>query len=377
MAYEKWQARLDGKKVETFLQPQLEDAGYYRKPIKNKLPNGQWETVGWIPVALWVEGRVFGDKEQDVLCGLIGAGARMRDMTPKELGDEELWSYIANHPISYGTYKMVAEEGKPWPDSQAEQLQATIPAANREVEKTDNKPAEELPLHVQHKQAIDSACGVAKAFKIASEKEAEQGLGIKNRLAELRLAAKRDGEAAYKPHYNEYARLYAVWNPMIGQAEAEETSLNTKLLTWRETERKRIAAEQAKTATEAAAAAAIEAERVRAEQEVNERAADRAIANGDPEPPPLVTAPERSMEQVAQNQAPPLAAKPLTPTYGKRRLKEEEKTFLDETKAIDFDALFAYFKDTAEVQMLLKTLALAAVRAGREVPGVTTRKGLI
>jgi len=373
VTYTKWQARLAQKEagqkvltVPSFTSPDAEDEGYYRKPITKKLPNGRNEVLDWIPIALWVE--------NGQLVGLIGAGAGMRKVSPHDL--DAIWSWCVQHPISYATYKAIAEEGKPWPDSQAEQLEATIPAANREVEKTDNNPEEELPLEVQHAQAIDSACGVAKAFTIASEKEAEQGLGIKNRLAELRLAAKRDGEAAYKPPYNEYSRLYAIWNPMVARADAEEKAMGTKLLTWRDKERKRIAAEQAQAAAKAAAEAAVEAERVRLEHEENERAADRAIARGEPEPPPVVAEAEVPPVASVASAVPPAPA-PLKPTYGKGKLKEIDKIFLDETQPIDFAALFGYFKDTAEVQILLKTLALAAVRAGRDVPGISTRKGLV
>jgi len=382
MSYDNWKKRLAGEAVKTFLQPGNDDEGYYRKPVKQKLQNGQWKTLGWNAVALWVDG---GE-----LVGLIGSydnPLKVRELTADELTSEEFWSYIVANPISYSVYKTRAEDGKPWPDEPAEQLAKTmengtdIPAANREVAKTDNNPPEELPPEKVHEQAIDNAIGVSKVFDIKTEADAGQALGIKNRLAELRLAATRDGEALYKPPFAEYKRLYAIWNPMVARADTEEKALNTKILRFRESERKRIVAEQwaaaKKAADEAYAKAAAEANRLRAEQEENDRAADRAIARGEPEVPPVVVETEAPPVAPVVTAAPTPAPAPLTPTYGKRRLKEEEKTFLDEDKPIDWDLLFSYFKNTPEVQLVLKTLALAAVRAGREVPGVSTRKGLI
>jgi hypothetical protein len=373
MSFTRWRRRLLGERVETFLQPDQGDEGYYRKPVKKKLNNGQWQTLGWNAVGLWM-----GPNGQ--MTGLIHSWDNpiiVRDLTRDELTSEEFWSYIVANPISYETYEKVAG-GEPWPDSKEVQLANTmpdIPAADREVAKDDNKPPEDLPLDVQHRNAIMSAVGVAKAFTVTSDDTAEQGLGIKNRLAELRLAAQRDGEAAYKPVYAEYKRLFGIWNPMVGLAEDEEKSLNGKLLTWRESERRRIAAEAEKVRVEAAKAAAAEAERKRLEEEAAQRAADRAIIRGEPEAAPEI-------HEEAPCPAPPAAAStpapaPLRPTYGKRKLKEEEKTFLDETQPIDFDALYQHFKNTEVVQLTLKTLALAAVRSGSEVPGVKTRRGLI
>lgn len=404
MPFHRWKRRLAGERVATFLLPDLEDEGYYRRPVIRKLtdangkPSGRKEIIGWIPVAIFVEYVGGGKDAKDVLRGLIGIGSEMRNMTNDELKSEEFWSWIVAHPIEYKIYKAVAEDGEPWPDSSAERLKVTmpaeqvsgdyegteddvrVPAAGREVARSDNsEPEKELPLDVKHRNAITSAVGVAKAFVVTSEATAAQGLGIKNRLAELRLSASRAGEAIYKPLHTAYVTEREKWLPMVNQADVEEKALNTKILTWRETERKRLAAEAvkaaAKAAEEARVAAVAEAERLRLEQEENERAADRAIARGEPEVPPVI----------AETEAPPVAPvvaaastpapAPLRPTYGTRKLKEEEKTFIDEVT--DWSALFAHFKDNEAVQVTLKTLALQAVRNGLTVPGVTTRRGLI
>jgi hypothetical protein len=117
--YANWKARLAGQTVKTYLQPQLEDAGYYRLPITNRKPNGQTDITGWVPVAMWVEG--------EEMTGLVGAGDEMREMTSTQLCGEQFWSWICRNPITYEVYDAVANHGAPWPDSPAEQLANTLP----------------------------------------------------------------------------------------------------------------------------------------------------------------------------------------------------------------------------------------------------------
>jgi hypothetical protein len=115
--YINWRRRLAGEKVETFLQPQAADCGYYRKPITeavlgaNGKTNGQKRVIGWIPVAYYVDAFL-----PTVLRGLIGAGDGMRDLSEHEVTDESLWSYCCRYPIPYDVYQAVAENGEPWPD---------------------------------------------------------------------------------------------------------------------------------------------------------------------------------------------------------------------------------------------------------------------
>ena len=142
---------------------------------------------------------------------------------------------------------------------------------------------------------------------VTNETEAAQALGSKNRIAELRLAADKAGKAFYDPPYREYKRLHGLWSPMVARADAKEKELNRAILTFREFERQRIAKEQAEAI-----------ERQREIDEANERAAQRAIAAGEPEAAPKVVEVEM-----------PSAPVPVLPTYGTRKLKEEVKTILD------------------------------------------------
>jgi hypothetical protein len=375
MAFDNWRKRLEAAKLPTvaerraaiaalkinFSQPTLDDEGYYRRPITEaKLgpdgkTNGQKRIIGWEPVAYFIKNGVFG--------GAIGK----RYMAINEVTDEGLWSWVVGNPIDEEVYR-AAIAGKPWPDLTPISLQdalnvslsglaaGDIPAANRDVSKSDNAPPEDLPLDQQHATGIDNA--IAAALKtVTSEAEAAIALGSKNRLAELRLAAEKAGKAIYEPLYRDYQAAQKPWPPMVKRAEAEERRLNTAILTFRESERKRIAKEQ------------LEAfEKQQAIDEANIRAADRAIAAGEPEPPPVV-------EEVVV----PMAQAPLVAPYrapGQRAaLKEVDQWFLDEVN--DYDAVYTYFKNNEALRVTLKTLATAAVRLGQVVPGTKTHKGLV
>jgi hypothetical protein len=345
--YAKWRARLAGEKVLTFPQPDEEDIGWYRKPIteprvnaKTGQRNGKTIVVGWEPVEYFMD---FGDS---VLRGRIGN----REMTSNEVVDN--WTWCCRYPISEEWYRDAAELGKPWPDAKAGLVQ--IPAADRDVTATDNTQAEEIAPDKAHAAAVDAAIGAALKT-VTSTAEDAQANGSKNRIAELRLAADKAGKAIYEPIYRQYTAEQKKWSPIIARATAEEKRLNTEILKFRESERQRIAKEQA------------EADRKQRElDEANARAADRAIARGEPEPEPEVV-----------EAAPVIAAAPIAPTYGTRVIKEQVKTFLYEVE--DFDLVYNFFKvqSRGQVETFLKDLAERAIKAGFEVPGTKTRKGLI
>lgn len=333
MNYDKWQKRLAGIKVPTFPQPDENDIGFYRKPITVKQPNGRNKILGWEPIAYFISG--------GMLCGRINND----DMSGNEVID--LWTWCCAYPITEDQYRAVAERGEDWFDAASKD----IPAANREVAPDDNDPPEVL-TEKDHAAGIDTA--ISAAIKtVTNEIEAAQALGSKNRIAELRLAAAKAGKAEYDSPYREYVRLRDLWAPMVARADAAEKALNKAVLTFREKERVRIAKEQAEAD-----------ERQRLQDEANARAADRAIAAGETEQPPIV----EDLPIV-------VASAPILPTYGTRKLKEEVKTFLDSVN--DFDAVYTYFRDAPEVKAFLTTLATAAIKAGRTVPGTTTREGLI
>ena len=367
MSFNRWRARLAGEKVVTYLQPDEDDEGYYRRPITepklaaNGQRNGQKRIIGWEPVAYFID--------RGKLCGVIGD----RDMAINEVTDESLWSWVVRHPITEELYRAVAERDEPWPDlkqigvdlvpgdgfqipTSNERLAPgtlmgeIVPAANREVARGDNNPPDVLP-EVEHAQAIDSAIGAA-ITKVTTEAEAAIALGSKNRIAELRLAADKAGKAIYEPIYRDYKKVQAVWSPIVARAVAAEGKLNTAVLTFREFERQRLAKEQ----READA-------KQKLIDEHNEKAAQLAIAAGRPEPAPVVEQP-----------APVAQPAPISPTYGTRKLKEELKKFAVINDDVE---VYRHFRADADLKALLEKLATNAIRSGATVPGATFREGLI
>lgn len=382
MSFEKWKARLAicqghntvsarraaiaASGVKTFMEPDAEDEGYYRKPLvepalgPNGKTNGQKQLIGWVPCAYFlVEGN---------LCGVIGAGNDLRDMTDDEVKDGGLWSWVVANPISYETYVAVAENGEPWPDHPkpvvstpmnrlADNLGDINDALQGRPVATDNQPVEpaaakkEPETLEEFQAAIATVLKNAPADKITSIEAAAIAAGNKNALAEIRLKADKAGRAIYEPLFRNYQKIQKAWSPLPKLCEDQEKAIQREINLFQEAERVRLAAEQA------AAAQAI-----KDEEERNQRAADRAIANGEPEPEPEVT------EIVVPTAIP---AK-ITPTYGTRAVKQELQTFVTITDSL---AVAKFFIANEKMQALLNELATNAIRAGVEVPGTTHRKG--
>lgn len=369
MSFDKWKARLAicqghstvsarraaiaASGIKTFMEPDAEDEGYYRKPLVEPAlgpdgkTNGQKRLIGWVPCAYFLVGVAAGDKETDVLCGVIGAGNDLRDMTDDEVKDGGLWSWVVANPISYETYVAVAENGEPWPDG--------VPAGKPVA--TDNQPIEpattkkEPETLEEFQAAIATVLNSAPADKVTSIEAAAIAAGNKNALAEIRLKADKAGRAIYEPLFRDYQKIQKSWAPLPKLCEDQEKKIQREINLFQEAERVRLAAEQA-----AAARLIVE------EEERNQRAADRAIANGEPEPEPEVT----------EIVVPTAVVAPITPTYGTRAVKAELKTFVTITDSL---AVAKFFIANEKMQALLNELATNAIRAGVEVPGTTHRKG--
>ncbi len=354
-----WKKRLAGEQIQT--HDGDPNVGFYRLRKKDAATNEVW----WTPAAYFID--------DGQLVGVIGD----RNMNDREV--TELWTYVCGNPIPEEVFfafdGRVEVPNAEWPKgllgepkrppfankddafliptrtvTRAE-LEETFPAANREVARSDNAEPE-VPLHEQHKAAIEAAIGAAPKAVPTTAEECALVEGSKNRIAELRLKADKAGKVIYEPIFRTYKAEQEQWSPVINAATTAEKALGQLALRFRENERQRIA----KEAAEAAA-------KQREIDEANARAADRAIAAGKPEPAPMV----------AEVAAPTIA--PVAPTYGKRTTKAELKIILDEVT--DFDALYQYFKNTDEVKAALTVLARVAVAAGRTVPGTKTREGLI
>lgn len=369
MSFDKWKQRLEiAAKYPTvkaraeataalkinFTVPDGADEGYYRKPITEAAigadgkTNGQKRVIGFEPVAYFLN-------KEGMLCGTIGK----RRMTDEEIGD--IWTWVANRPIPYEWWEAVAKRGEPWPDlANIKEVQAAlaIPAANREVTASDNK-GDDRPLDVMYRESIENAVRAAEDLQAIDEASAAMVLGAENRLAELRLAADKAGHAIYDPLHEVYKAEQKKWPGMVALAKTMEEKLHRRYLVYR--------AGVKKLADEAAAAAAAEAARI---EEANARAADRAIAQGTAEPAPAV--PEPPPEAAA-------APSPVAATYrapGQRtKPKEVETWHLDGID--DQEAVYAFFKDNADVKAALLKVATAAIKNGQEVPGTRRHFGLV
>lgn len=365
--YDKYFKRLHGEKVETYDGDP--EPGFYRLPQRTSRQEGS-KITGWKAVAYFYDGLT------KTIVGVIGD----RDMTPNEITD--LWTHVCAYPIPEQVYRDI-EAGKPWPrDLIGEPKQASrtaypsapmsatiqgrtahtvvvddIPAADRVVTASDNAPpVDDLTLDQQHKQAIENAVK-APVSPITSAEEDAAAMGRKNRIAELRLAAEKAGKAIYEPMFRVYTAEQKKWSPLGALCTAKEREITTAVLLFRESERKRLLKIQQD---------ADEAQRVI--DEANVRAADRAIMRGEPEPAPTVVhAPV--FDEVRPT--------PVMPTYGTRVIKEELKKFAEIPTPEAWAQVREHFKDNAELRMLLMKLSQAEVNAGRTVPGVQIREGLV
>lgn len=369
MSYDNWRARLAiAEKYKTvaerrkavaalkinFSQPGEADCGYYRKPITEKDPSGNGLNIikGWIPVSYFMHG--------DKLVGIIGAGDDARDMTDDEVGDEQLWSYVVSHPISYETYRAVVDNGEPWPDqpvgkntSIIETLETAYPSPEnpRVIERTDNLPPEVDPL-VEHKEGIDNAIGAARDLKVATAEDAARVAGAANILRDRRLAVEKIAKARVTPLKLAYESERDKWLPMVKRAKEAEDALRRMVTVFEVAERKRIAAAQLEAM-----------EKQREQDEANARAADRAIANAEPEPPPVVEG-----VQI------PRAPEPVKPTYGS--YTPPAKPLKKFAVIVDDVAVYRYFSDMPVMIEFLQKLATTEIRNGIEVPGTTVREGI-
>jgi hypothetical protein len=345
------------EKVTTFLKPGLDDEGYYRKPItemvkgKDGQNNGQRRVIDWIPVAYFIS-----DYDQQ-LVGVIGSGEGLRDMSDDEVHDETLWSWVCRHPIEYDTYVGVVDKGEPWLDLPKPKMidwaaPADItnwsPSPDSGSIATDNTPPREKTRQ-DYQDEIEAACASAPK-KVTDKLEAEEALGIKNRIAELRLEADKVGKAIYQPMHAAYSKMQKAWSGMVKTAQASEEQIDKAVRIWREQDRQRLLKEEALALAEKAL-----------EEERAARAADRAIARGEPEPEP----------EVSEIFVPPTEPEPIKPVYGRASAaKQEIKVFVTIT---DEAAVAAYFEGTEELSAVLQKLA-EGNQLGQEVPG-TQREG--
>lgn len=354
--YSSWKARLEMAKVPT--HDGDPDVGFYRKPVRAPRSEGN-AIIGWEAVAYFMEGTT--------IVGVIGD----RDMSQNEVTD--LWTYVCAYPIPEDVYKDVADHGKDWPsgligepkrsraaaakaqDAAAMAQQAnTIPAAGREVAKTDNAPPEEVPVIDQIRERVANAKRVAEGYQnIPDDDVAAKAAGARNLINEIKLQAEKQKEAEFRPHKEAADKVSAAWNPIIREAEDVGKAILRELRAHETRKREAAAAAQAKIDEENRRIAA-----------ANERAIDKAFESGDIENVTLV-APKAIPEDLQPK------AK-IEATYG-RSVSFREKDFV---VVQNLDEVYQHFKTKQDVINLLTTLAQRDIDAGLTVPGTTTKKGV-
>ena len=313
MSYEKWRRRLAGEKVEAFTQPDSDDAGFYRKPIKERKPNGQWRTTGFIPVAIFFEG--------EKLFGMIG------DKQVDQEGLDEAWGWIVAHPISEEMYRAVSERGEPWPDFEPEKPED--PATSLLTE--DAKLALAL---------IEAKAKLPDFAKIESDEQSSKARGLQQRFLDIRGDAKREYEKANRPLLDEQKRLRSIWSPLQDAADECSLLLRNAMGVWEDFKREQARKAQA------------EADRIARAHEDEVRMAEAA---NRPAPPPIA-APKPN--------APPPAAQ--IKAAGARTANVTVKKFVTD---IDIDKAFAQFRNEIGLKLLLIDFAQKAVNAGLTVEG--------
>lgn len=268
-----WQAKLDAdiwngwrallanwdiEGVKVPVDPNTPFTGYYRQrkwdqndPNKKNQP--------FEPVAYWKDG-------DEWVCL-----ANNREVSPDRA--IAMWPHVSRRPISHKWYAD-AVAGKPWPDADA---RVTEEALAKSAEKPpeakgsvvgDNKPPEETPIDALRNKIANAKGGLKDYTKITTEEQQTKARSLKNRLVELRGEGEAEREKLSRPHLDELTKIREAWSPLIndadGAAKAIVLSMNayeTLLLNQRrederraaevETERQRIARENAKLAEKA------------------------------------------------------------------------------------------------------------------------------
>lgn len=323
------------------MEPTHEDEGYYRIPqtIKDASGNGKNIITGYTPVALFLDGGT-----------LIGVRGNGEEMTPDQVVDS--WTWFCSHAIPYELYQAVAERGEPWPEIAEPANEAVAELVERVIERDHNQPPEVLP-EVAAAESIDNAIGAAKGLPVTTADEAAIAAGAANIIRDRRLAVEKIAKARVTPLQLAYEAEREKYLPLVKRAKEAESAIRVKVAEFEAAERRRVAAEQL---------AALE--RQREIDEAAARAADRAIAAGEPEAPPEV-------EDVVIPQAPAR----VQPTVGTYKPRQVEKWHFDGVE--DFDALYAAIKDSPELKAAMTAVAKAMVTAGRDVPGVKRHWGVI
>lgn len=286
-----------------------------------------------LPVAIWREGATLHV---------------VRNNEPVKL--ERVWPYAVWTPVSYDWYEAVAERGEKWPDEhedRAVETKAEVPAADREVARTDNQPPEESEIDALKREIETASANIAQYNAIGDDDTAAAAQALRSRLNTLSGDADKKREAEKAPHWEKCKEVDRRWQPLVKLAKDGADAIR-RLLSAYETEKARKAA-------------IARQEEERRQAEARAKAEAEAAATGKPAPEPE-----------------PQPEAPITPVNtGKIRGASGRAAtvrVIKVAKVADYDAFYAHVKAFPEVKIVMDKLAQRLTDAGETLPGVTVEE---
>lgn len=273
--YANWRERLANsmlpksqqKKILTY--ESVVDPGFYRKRLTEKTPGGATKTIGYEPVAFWID----GEGETRELVGMIAGRALNAGQCEAE------WTYVCDKPIPEEVYRAVAERGEPWPDQhvrvintadKADKLmafatQADKAAMREEAAKPgevtfvagalDNPPAEPDPSAEIIAEIEALKPGVADYAAIESDEQSARAQDLRSQLTAAAGRLDKHRESLVRPHLDAQQKINGQFNPIIRATKELAGTVLNAMAAWERQKR-----EQARLAQQAAEKAAREAE---------------------------------------------------------------------------------------------------------------------
>lgn len=226
----------------------------------------------------------------------------------------DVWTSCCAHPISEEAYRAVAERGEPWPD-----IDPTVSEQARHGIGANNPPDGDELIR---EQITSAKAGITAYVTIASDEHAAKAQSLRSRLLELKAAAEKAHKAEKQPHLDAGRAVDAKWLPLAKDAQSAADTIRGAL-------------------------SAFETDKLRKQRE-----AEQAAAAGVPvpQPPPA-----------------PVASTKIKGAVGKAASVAMVKI----VTVMDYDLVYANFRQNPDLQKLLTKLAQNAVDAGYPVPGVT------
>lgn len=219
--YSFWRARLAGDTSPAVLNdPQ---AGFYRVRMHK---GGEYMALAVFPL-------------MGITVGWLGARDNGRQIRGDDLNDR--WVWANRDAITEKVYRLVAEEGQPWPDAD--------PLASKGIGHNSNAVSDEEQI----KSQINAASAGVKDYETITDADhLSRSQTLRSRILELSREADGKRKELKKPHQDKADAVDDDWMPIIKGAKvaadkinAAQSAYTTKLLREREAAEAKIAADKA------------------------------------------------------------------------------------------------------------------------------------